>query len=68
MRSLIGLVLLASSEVSLAAAENSSDAARFEPVRKILSESCVGCHNAGQKKGGLDLSRRATSSARRQVR
>ena len=28
-------------------------------VRKILSESCIRCHNAAQKKGGLDLSRRA---------
>ena len=36
---------------------------RFEPVRKILSESCVRCHNADQKKGGLDLSRRAPALA-----
>jgi mono/diheme cytochrome c family protein len=28
-------------------------------VRKILSEACIRCHNADQKKGGLDLSRRA---------
>ena len=28
-------------------------------VRKILSESCIRCHNPDQKKGGLDLSRRA---------
>ena len=28
-------------------------------VRKILSESCIRCHNANQKKGGLDLSSRA---------
>src|SRR3954454_15225361 len=29
------------------------------PVRKILSNTCVRCHNADQKKGGLDLTRRA---------
>jgi hypothetical protein len=35
------------------------DAARFEPVRKILSDACIRCHNAEQRKGGLDLTRRA---------
>ena len=28
-------------------------------VRKILSETCVRCHNPDQKKGGLDLTRHA---------
>jgi mono/diheme cytochrome c family protein len=28
-------------------------------VRRVLAETCVGCHNPDQKKGGLDLTRRA---------
>ena len=28
-------------------------------VRKLLSETCVRCHNPDQKKGGLDLTRHA---------
>src|SRR3954467_14964546 len=30
-------------------------------VQQILSNTCVRCHNADQKKGGLDLSRRASA-------
>jgi mono/diheme cytochrome c family protein len=30
-----------------------------DQVRKVLSETCVRCHNPDQRKGGLDLSRRA---------
>jgi mono/diheme cytochrome c family protein len=30
-------------------------------VRKVLSNTCVRCHNPDQKKGGLDLSRRASA-------
>lgn len=56
------LIVLAFCVTSTAADEPASspkgDAAGFEPVRKILSESCVRCHNADQKKGGLDLSGR----------
>ncbi|MGC8639014.1 MAG: DUF1553 domain-containing protein [Isosphaeraceae bacterium] len=65
MRYPICLIVLAFCVTSATANEPApapkGDAARFEPVRKILSESCVRCHNADQKKGGLDLSRRATA-------
>jgi mono/diheme cytochrome c family protein len=34
------------------------EAARFGQIQKILSETCIRCHNPDQKKGGLDLTRR----------
>src|SRR5262249_48153429 len=35
------------------------DASRFDQVRKILLDQCSRCNNPDQKKGGLDLTRRA---------
>jgi mono/diheme cytochrome c family protein len=66
MRGVIGLALVALFWPSGAAAENPAHSAsskeevasRFSTVRKLLSETCIRCHNPDQKKGGLDLSRR----------
>jgi mono/diheme cytochrome c family protein len=69
MRWLIVLSLVACSGGLTAAAEDArrsatskpGESSRFDAVRAILSESCIRCHNANQKKGGLDLSRQSSA-------
>jgi len=42
---------------------DAADPALVASVREILSERCLACHSAEVKKGGLDLSRRASALA-----
>jgi mono/diheme cytochrome c family protein len=68
MRWQIGLAILglggcvaAAGQPAPQVASKSGEALFAGQVRKILSNTCVRCHNADQKKGGLDLSRRAAA-------
>src|SRR4051794_6259959 len=55
-RVLLGLLL----SLLLSAPARPADLFR-DRVAPILARSCVGCHDAGKKRGGLDLSTRATA-------
>lgn len=47
--------MLVTSFLALALAQVS-----FDPIRPLLTEQCIRCHNPDTSKGGLDLSRRET--------
>src|SRR4051812_3967335 len=55
----LGWPLTAAGQPAPNRASKSGEALFAGQVRKIFSNTCVRCHNADQKKGGLDLSRRA---------
>jgi mono/diheme cytochrome c family protein len=68
MRWHVGLAILglgwtadAAGQAAPQAASKTGEALFAGPIRKILSNTCIRCHNADQKKGGLDLSRRASA-------
>ncbi len=50
---------------SAGAAETSNEDARFfnESVAPLLARRCLGCHNATEKEGGLDLSEQTAAAA-----
>src|SRR4051812_32539058 len=58
-RTLAALALLA----ALASHLRASDELFTRRVAPLLSRACLGCHDAGKKRGGLDLSGRAAALA-----
>jgi len=56
---IMSLGLLAS---SLTGSQSDADSVDFDrQIAPLLAERCLSCHDAREKKGGLDLSRRKTA-------